>query len=224
LVEGGGCYAADAHQQWRTPARNCVSPIAILVSRSRDPLDVRFDRGVSHAEVTIVRQDGTEADPNEEGELVHAGPLVAQGYWEDAEQTRERFKPAPPFSKYGGMAVWSGDRAVRGEDGLIRFRGRDDAMIKVSGNRLSPTEIEEAALASGAVREVLALGLKDDRLGQTVMLIAVPKGDEAERRLRAYLAAELPSHMQPKEIVWREDLPLSPNGKIDRAALVKEYV
>jgi hypothetical protein len=59
------------------------------------------------------------------------------------------------------MAVWSGDRAVRGEDGLIRFRGRDDAMIKVSGNRLSPTEIEEAALASGAVREVLALGIKD---------------------------------------------------------------
>ena len=178
---------------------------------------------IPHAEVMIVRADGSEAAPDEEGELVHAGPLVAQGYWKDEERTAERFKPAPSFSKYGGMAVWSGDRAVRSEDGLIRFRGRDDAMIKVSGNRLSPTEIEEAALASGAVREVLALGVKDERLGQAVLLVAVAKGEEAEKRLRSYLAAELPSYMQPREIIWREALPLSPNGKIDRAALVKEF-
>jgi acyl-CoA ligase (AMP-forming) (exosortase A-associated) len=178
---------------------------------------------IAHAEVMIVRPDGTEAAPDEEGELVHAGPLVAQGYWQDAVKTAERFKPAPSFSKYGGTAVWSGDRAVRGADGLIRFRGRDDAMIKVSGNRLSPTEIEEAALASGAVREVLALGIKDERLGQAVMLIAVAQGDDAEQRLRAHLAAELPAYMQPKEIVWRDALPLSPNGKVDRATLVKEF-
>ena len=178
---------------------------------------------IPFAEVMIVDADGKEAAADEEGELVHAGPLVAQGYWQDATKTAERFKSAPSFSKYGGMAVWSGDRAVRGKDGLIRFRGRDDAMIKVSGNRLSPTEIEEAALASGAVKEVLALGVKDNRLGQAVMLIAVAEGEEAEKRLRAYLAAELPSYMQPKEIVWREALPLSPNGKVDRAALVKEF-
>ena len=178
---------------------------------------------IPHAEVMIVRPDGTEAAPDEEGELVHAGPLVAQGYWQDAVNSEGRFKPAPSFSKYGGTAVWSGDRAVRGKDGLIRFRGRDDAMIKVSGNRLSPTEIEEAALASGAVREVLALGIKDERLGQAVMLIAVAQGDDAEQRLRAHLAAELPAYMQPKEIVWRDALPLSPNGKVDRATLVKEF-
>ena len=154
---------------------------------------------------------------------MHSGPLVAQGYWQDAARTAERFKPAPSFSTYGGTAVWSGDRAVRGRDGLIRFRGRDDAMIKVSGNRLSPTEIEEAALASGAVREVFALGVKDDSLGQAVKLIAVAKGEGAEQRLRAHLAAELPAYMQPKTIVWRDALPVSPSGKVDRAALVKEF-
>jgi acyl-coenzyme A synthetase/AMP-(fatty) acid ligase len=106
---------------------------------------------------------------------------------------------------------------------LIRFRGRDDAMIKVSGNRLSPNEIEEAALASGAVREALALGVRDDRLGQAVMLIAVPKGADAEARLRAYFAAELPAFMQPREIIWRESLPLGATGKVDRAALVREF-
>ncbi len=121
------------------------------------------------------------------------------------------------------MAVWSGDRAVRGEDGLIRFRGRDDAMIKVSGNRLSPTEIEEAALASGAVREVIALGVKDERLGQAVKLVAVADGEGAEMRLRAFFAKELPAYMQPREIVWLDALPISPNGKVDRAALVREF-
>jgi len=178
---------------------------------------------IPFAEVMIVGEDGSEAAPGEEGELVHAGPLVAQGYWHDPKRTAERFKPAPSFSRYGGTAVWSGDRAFRGADGLIRFRGRDDAMIKVSGNRLSPTEIEEAALASGAVREVLALGVKDERLGQAVKLVAVAKGEGAEERLKAHLAAELPAYMQPREIVWRDELPLSPNGKVDRAALVKEF-
>ena len=178
---------------------------------------------IPFAEVMIVREDGTEADPGEEGELVHAGPLVAQGYWNDPTRSAERFRPAPSFSRYGGTAVWSGDRAARGEDGLILFRGRDDAMIKVSGNRLSPTEIEEAALASGAVSEVMALGVKDERLGQAVKLIAVGKCHDAEERLRAWLAAELPAYMQPKEIVWRDALPLSPNGKVDRAALVKAF-
>jgi acyl-CoA ligase (AMP-forming) (exosortase A-associated) len=178
---------------------------------------------IPFAEVMIVREDGSETGPDEEGELVHAGPLVAHGYWGDSARTAERFKPAPSFSRCGGTAVWSGDRAARGQDGLIRFRGRDDAMIKVSGNRLSPTEIEEAALVSGAVREVLAFGVKDERLGQAVKLIAVPKGEGAEQRLRAYLASELPAYMQPREIVWRDALPVSPNGKVDRAALVKEF-
>lgn len=180
-------------------------------------------KAIPFAEVMIVSGDGSDAAAGEEGELVHAGPLVAQGYWQDPAKTAERFRPAPVFSAYGGVAVWSGDRAVRGEDGLIRFRGRDDTMIKVSGNRLSPTEIEEAALASGAVREVLALGVKDDRLGEAVLLIAVARGEDAEEHLRAHLAAELPSYMQPREIMWREALPLSPNGKVDRAALVKEF-
>ena len=179
-------------------------------------------QAIPFAEVMIVREDGTEAVPGEEGELVHAGPLVAHGYWNDTARTAQRFKPAPSFSRYGETAVWSGDRAVRGDDQLIRFRGRDDAMIKVSGNRLSPTEIEEAALASGAVSEVLAIGVKDDRLGQAVKLIAVAKGEGAEQRLKAYFARELPAYMQPKEIVWRDALPLSPNGKVDRAALLKE--
>jgi len=202
-----------------TEAFRSTSLDPALVDRHPDSVGT----AIPFAEVMIVRAGGSEAAAGEEGELVHAGPLVAHGYWRDPERTAHRFRPAPAFSRYGGTAVWSGDRLVKGEDGLIRFRGRDDAMIKVSGNRLSPNEIEEAALASGAVREALALGVPDDKLGQAVMLIAVPQGEGAEARLRAYFTAELPAFMLPRDIVWRDALPIGPNGKLDRAALVREF-
>ncbi|MFX7906631.1 hypothetical protein ABTK51_20165, partial [Acinetobacter baumannii] len=85
------------------------------------------------------------------------------------------------------MAVWSGDTVVRGTDGLLRFVGRDDEMIKSAGNRISPTEIEEAVLAAGDVAEAVALGVPDDRLGQAVLVIARAVGDKeaAEAALRA---------------------------------------
>ena len=193
-------------------------------SSSLDPalLDAHADSvgtAIPFAELMVVRSDGSEAGAGEEGELVHAGPLVAQGYWRDPERTAQRFRPAPPQSRYGGIAVWSGDTVVRGRDGLLRFRGRDDAMIKVSGNRISPTEIEEAALASGAVSDCAAFGVADERLGQAIVLVAVSKGEEAEPRLQEHLRAELPAHMRPARIVWRKEMPLGPNGKLDRAAL-----
>jgi acyl-CoA ligase (AMP-forming) (exosortase A-associated) len=193
-------------------------------STSLDPdlVDAHPDsvgRAIPFAEVMVVRPDGSEEAVGEEGELVHAGPLVAQGYWRDPVRTAERFRPAPAFSKFGGTAVWSGDTVVKGKDGLLRFRGRDDAMIKVSGNRISPTEIEEAALASGAVRDAAALGVPDDRLGQAIILFAVAKGEDAEARLTAHFTRELPPHMRPQRIIWRDVLPTGPNAKLDRAAL-----
>jgi len=177
---------------------------------------------IPFAELMVVREDGSEAASGEEGELVHAGPLVAQGYWNDPTRTAERFRPAPGFSRHGGTAVWSGDTVVKGEDGLLRFRGRDDAMIKVSGNRISPTEIEEAALASGAVSDAAAFGVKDERLGQAIVLVAVAEGEGSEAKLQTYFRRELPAHMLPQRIVWKLELPVGPNGKLDRAALTAE--
>jgi acyl-coenzyme A synthetase/AMP-(fatty) acid ligase len=109
-----------------------------------------------------------------------------------------------------------------GEDGLLRFRGRDDAMIKVSGNRLSPNEIEELALASGAVSEVAAFGVADDAMGQAVAIVAVPIGADAEDRVRAWFAANAPAYMMPRRILWRDSLPTGATGKLDRVALQRE--
>lgn len=181
-------------------------------------------RAIPFAEIMVVRPDGTRAGPGEPGELVHAGPLVAQGYWQDPERTAQRFKPAPGFSDYGGMAVFSGDTVTEGPDGLLRFVGRDDEMIKSAGNRISPTEVEEAVLAGGEAREAAAFGVKDERLGQAIVVVAVARGDAAvaEAALRERLRRELPSFMQPARYDWRESLPRNANGKFDRSGLKAE--
>ena len=179
---------------------------------------------IPFAEILVIGDDGRITAPGEEGELVHCGPLVAQGYWQDPQRTAERFKPAPEESGYGGMAVWSGDRVRRDADGLLYFVGRRDAMIKSAGNRISPQEVEEAALATGMVAEAVALGIPDPRLGQAVHLVARPLGDAAmaESEVPRILARELPNFMKPQVIHWREAMPLNPNGKIDRTALFQE--
>jgi acyl-CoA synthetase (AMP-forming)/AMP-acid ligase II len=175
---------------------------------------------IPFAEVMTSRPDGSLAAPGEEGELVHAGPLVAKGYWNDPERTASRFRPAPGESRCGGLAVWSGDRVRSDANGLLYFVGREDSMIKTSGNRVSPTEIEEAAIAGGGVAEAAAFGIPDDRLGEAIALVVRGPGTEAE--LRAWLKRELPNFMQPSYIMWRDELPRSPNGKLDREAIRSE--
>jgi len=177
-------------------------------------------RAIPFAEILVIDDAGEVAAPGEEGELVHCGPLVAQGYWLDEVRTAERFKPTPAASQYGGMAVWSGDRVRRDEEGLLYFVGRRDAMIKSAGNRISPQEIEEAAVASGFASEAAAVGVPDARLGQAVHLIV--RGSGNDEALKAALKRDLPNFMQPQAIRWVERMPLNPNGKIDRAALQQE--
>lgn len=180
-------------------------------------------RAIPFAEILVVRPDGSVADDDEPGELVHSGPLVAQGYWRDPVRTAERFRPAPSASRYGGMAVWSGDTVRRDAEGLLYFVGRDDAMIKSAGNRISPTEIEEAAVSVPGIAEAVALGLKDDRLGQAVRLLIRTAAPQAVEAVAAHLKQELPNFMQPKDIILLPEFPRNPNGKIDRVALAKEH-
>ena len=178
-------------------------------------------RSIPFAEVLVVRPDGSRAQAGEPGELVHAGPLVAQGYWQDAERTAQRFRPAPAFARSGGTAVWSGDTVVEGQDGLLRFVGRDDEMIKSAGNRISPTEVEEAVLSGGEAAEAAAFGVPDPRLGQAVLVVARANGpaEAAEAALRERLRRELPAFQQPAHYRWRDALPRNANGKLDRSGL-----
>ena len=180
-------------------------------------------RAIPHAEILVCRPDGSITADDEPGELVHTGPLVAKGYWRDAGRTAERFRPAPAASRYGGTAVWSGDTVRRDGEGLLTFVGRDDAMIKTAGNRVSPTEVEDVAVASGLIFEAVAFGVPDSRLGAAIVLIVRGKGVRDEEGLAAYLRQALPNFMQPHAIEWRDELPRNPNGKLDRVAIAADW-
>jgi acyl-coenzyme A synthetase/AMP-(fatty) acid ligase len=113
--------------------------------------------------------------------------------------------------------VWSGDAVYRDADGFLYFVGRADEMIKTSGYRVSPAEIEEAAYASGQAAEAVALGVGDERLGQHIVLVVSEPCDTG--LLKKSLAQELPTYMQPQRIVVLPELPRSVNGKFDRVEL-----
>jgi acyl-CoA synthetase (AMP-forming)/AMP-acid ligase II len=183
-------------------------------------------QAIPFAELRVVRPDGSETDALEIGELVHAGPLVAQGYWQDEERTTLRFRPAPKcFSEtyVGTSSVWSGDQFMRDADGDLFFVGRDDEMIKTSGYRVSPSEIEEAVYATGISDEAVAFGIDDEKLGQTIGLIVKrsAKGATADDLIKS-LKQNVVHYMIPKSVEFHDELPRSPNGKIDRAALITQ--
>ena len=161
----------------------------------------------------MVRGDGSEAAAGEEGELVQSGPLVAQGYWRDPVRTAERFR---------GGELWSGDTLVKGADGLLRFRGRDDAMIKVSGNRVSPTEIEEGALASGAVSDAAAFGRGRRAIGAGGGVGGGGQGRGCRGAVAGLFSARDAAVHGAGAGRLARALPVGPNGKLDRAALKGE--
>ena len=184
-------------------------------------------KAIPNAEILVVREDGTKCAAGEPGELVHRGALVSLGYWNDEERTTQRFRPAPGQPEgivLREIAVWSGDTVKTDEEGFLYFIGRKDDMIKTSGYRISPTEIEEVVYASGHVSEVAALGISHPDLGQAIVLVAVPApgADPSDDRVLSFCREQLPNFMAPSRIVWRDKLPRNPNGKIDRKSLTAE--
>lgn len=185
-------------------------------------------KAIPNVEIMVVREDGTPCAPNEPGELVHRGALVAKGYWNQPEKTAERFRPAPaqpPGIPLPEIAVWSGDTVVKDEDGYLYFIGRQDEMIKTSGYRVSPTEIEEVLYESGLVGQAVCLGLPHPALGQGIVAVVTgaPTQDALDTtKLLHYCKQKLPNFMVPLAIFPREHLPRNPNGKIDRKLLHSE--
>jgi acyl-CoA ligase (AMP-forming) (exosortase A-associated) len=194
-------------------------------------LDRRPDsigKAIPNAEVLVVRENGTSCAPGEAGELVHRGALVSLGYWNDPEKTAERFKPAPGQPQglvVPEIAVWSGDTVRADEDGFLYFISRRDEMIKTSGYRVSPTEVEEVVYATGLVDEAAALGIPHPVLGQAIVVVATARDGMRldTEELLTQCRQRLPAFMVPAHVTVRDrSLPRNPNGKIDRKLMAQE--
>ncbi len=200
-------------------------------------------KAVPNAEILVLRDDGSPCAPQETGELVHRGALVGQGYWNDAEKTAERYKllapDAPgraPGLQLPEYAVFSGDNVRMDAEGFLYFIGRRDEMMKTSGYRVSPTEVEEIVYATKLVGECAAFGVEHATLGQAIHVIATPPAVDGDQGLLvdtaalapALLAAcriHMPAYMVPAGIEFVPGpLPRNPNGKIDRKLLASTWV
>ena len=204
--------------------RACYLPPELV-----DQKPTSIGKAIPNAELWVLNDEGQHCKPGEEGELVQRGAHVALGYCNDPQKTAERFKSnpfAPPALQAEERVVFSGDRVKTDEDGHIYFVGRRDEMIKTSGYRVSPTEIEEALYAMGLIEHAAAFGVPDGVLGQVVAAVVSVKGQlkPEPKELIAECAKTLPNYMVPKEIEIWENLPLNPNGKIDRPRVRETYM
>ena len=182
-------------------------------------------RAIPECEVFAVTREGRRAKAGEPGILVHRGPTVSLGYWTRPEDTARVLKPHPfrPATEGGEVVCYSGDLVVMDEDGYFSFVGRDDAMIKSSGYRISPTEVEEAIMATGLFRQVAVIGLPDPYAGQTVHAVAVAASPAVDLpAVLRTLAESLPPYMVPRDIELVDALPVTGNGKVDYRELVSQ--
>jgi amino acid adenylation domain-containing protein len=178
-------------------------------------------QAIPGAEILVVRDDLTPCAPGEVGELVHRGPTVALGYWNDPDATAKVFRPHPyptPGIPDAERVVFSGDLVRREKNGWLYYVARRDRMIKTLGYRVSPDEVAEALYASGEVLEGIVGSEPDSERGERIVAYVVLAQSGSLERLEAFCRAELPRYMQPARIEVRAELPRTSSGKHDLRA------
>jgi acyl-CoA ligase (AMP-forming) (exosortase A-associated) len=181
-------------------------------------------KAIPDTEILVLNEQGQLCEPGEVGELVHRGPTVSLGYWNRPEDTARALRPNPLLPAELGdseRVCFSGDLVKMDEDGFLYFVGRRDTMIKSSGFRISPTEVEEVLFQTGKLRGAAVIGIPDEMLGQAIKAFVVARdGDPLDTEaLLATCAEKMPRYMVPKSIEIVSELPKTSSGKVDYPAL-----
>jgi thioesterase domain-containing protein/acyl carrier protein len=154
------------------------------------------------------------------GELYIGGPGLARGYLNRPELTAERFVTHPFSDRPGARLYRTGDRVRHRADGTIEFLGRSDDQVKIRGFRVEPGEVEAALLRHPDVREAAVVARRGPDGNQRLIAYTVAAGPAVSTSdLRAYLAESLPDYMIPAAFLSLDELPRTPEGKLDRRAL-----
>ncbi|MEO9576107.1 MAG: AMP-binding protein [Tateyamaria sp.] len=181
---------------------------------------------IPHAEISIMRDDGTQADMGETGEIIQSGPLVSKGYINSPRQQRLRFGPTPLWSTWKEthpISVYSGDQGFVGDDGFIYFAGRKDRLIKSRGFRISPEELEKAIVSHAGIDHIVCFGEDDVSVGQRIVVVAEGRENKHStlNSLRLALRGHVPDYMLPDALRWLATFPLSANGKFDVKRIIE---
>jgi amino acid adenylation domain-containing protein len=181
-------------------------------------------RAIPGAELLVLREDLTPCRTGEIGQLVHRGPTVTLGYWDDPEATDKVFRPNPlrpagtPDSE---RVAFSGDLVYRDEEGDLFFVSRPDGMIKTLGYRVSPDEVVEVLYASGEITEAVVAAEPDEWRGSQIVAYVVLAEKGRLDQLEAFCAREMPRYMRPSRIEVRTALNRTVSGKHDVRAIAE---
>jgi acyl-CoA synthetase (AMP-forming)/AMP-acid ligase II len=184
-------------------------------------------RAVPNVEILVINEHGEICGPGETGELVHRGPTVAAGYWDDPAATARTFRSwlatdgeADQRQCGGGEIVaYSGDLVKADDDGYLYFVGRRDELFKSRGIRLNPEQIEIELRCCDAIADAIVFTLPDtQRRGEPLIVAAFVASDVADPLavVERFCRSELPAHMRPARLELVAELPMTANGKPDR--------
>jgi amino acid adenylation domain-containing protein len=206
---------------WYGPTETNVCTAFEVPADGADAGPVPIGTACANTEVFAVTSDGRRVRrPGEEGELYVRGPSVMRGYWGQPAKTNEVLVRYP-FRKAGEELVYrTGDLVTLEPDGNYAYLGRRDSMVKIRGYRVELGEVEAALYRHPAIQEAAVLPVPDELLGSR--LRAVVAGDVTRENVLSHCRQWLPSYMVPDIVEFREALPRTSTGKVDRARLARE--
>ncbi|MYW92248.1 non-ribosomal peptide synthetase [Amycolatopsis rubida] len=213
VIEELGAEMSNGYGPTECTTFACVHR-GMTVADTAGPIPIGKPIANTHAFVTGA--DGVPVEPGERGELLLGGPGLARGYFRRPALTAERFVPDPAGG--GGRLYRTGDEVALRPDGTFAFFGRLDQQVKIRGFRVEPGEVEAALTAHPLVRSAVVVPCERDG-GDRVLAAHVVASRPAAAELREFLLARLPAHLVPSLWSWPDELPITPNGKVDRAAL-----
>ena len=195
-----------------------------------DQLDKRPDsmgKAIPNVEILVVNDQGEECTSGEPGELVHRGALVTKGYWNDPDKTKQVFRNNPLLKDQEHLheiVVYSGDLVKKDEEGFLYFISRNDQMIKTSGYRVSPSEVEEVLIEIPGVNNAVVFGRENENAEQ--LIVAIIETNDVPLDKGAMLQEcrkRLPGYMVPAAIHFEKVFRKTANDKIDRSSIKQKW-
>ena len=177
-------------------------------------------RAIPGTEAFLLGPDGERVPPGAPGILHVRGPHIMLGYWRQPELTRKMIKPG---AYEGDRVLCSHDTFTTDEDGYLYFVARTDEIIKTRGEKVSPVEVESALYAIPGVLEAAVIGVADEVLGESIyaFIAADPGAGLTEQSVKRACLARLESFMVPSRVIFREALPKTGTGKLQKQDLLQ---